>query len=182
LVSNKKANSKQYVLYTDSDVGFSEENPITSNKKQKPAPSSNTFENEERVGLVLPYHQPNTSINQVATGERRKRKLKIEKLGCALCTSISCRIIQEEIATLQDQLAYEKAYSRDIGHLNLQNASLKKENRSLAHENSTILAEVVEEKQQIQKEVLAALAYDQAHSSSRTFVSRLEDRTKQAMT
>jgi hypothetical protein len=50
-------------------VGLSEENPITSNnkKKQKTAPS-NASENEEWVSLVLPYHQPNASINQVDTG------------------------------------------------------------------------------------------------------------------
>jgi hypothetical protein len=51
-------------------------------------------------------------------------------------------------------------------------ASLKKENNSFAQENSTVFAKVMEQKQQIQKEVLA-LASSQAHSSSHTFVSKV---------
>jgi hypothetical protein len=62
--------------------------------------------------------------------------------------------------------------------LELQNASLKEENRSLAQANSTLLAKVVEEKRQIQKQVLA-LASSQALASSSTFVSILEECTKQ---
>jgi hypothetical protein len=54
---------------------------------------------------------------------------------------------QEEITALQVQLASENENSCDRGHyLDLQNASLKKENRSLALENSFILAKVIEEK------------------------------------
>jgi hypothetical protein len=57
LVSKKKENSKQPVL----NMGFSSENPITSTKKQKTAPSDTT-ENKERVGLVLPI--PTKYVNQ----------------------------------------------------------------------------------------------------------------------
>jgi hypothetical protein len=155
------------ILDTVSGVGFSEENPITSNKKQKPAPS-NASENEEWVGLVLPCHQPNPSINQVATGVT---PADIESLETKLHTSYEYQLLhyQEEIATLQDQLASDKANYHDRGHLDLQKASLKKENYSLAKENSTILAKVVKEKQQDQKEVLA-LASNQARSSSHTFL------------
>jgi hypothetical protein len=52
----KKENSKQPIIDTCSNVVTSEENPLTSSitKKQKPA-SSNAIENEEPVGLVIPY-------------------------------------------------------------------------------------------------------------------------------
>jgi hypothetical protein len=50
-------------LDTVLDVGLSEENPITSNKKKKRAPSVASAIKER----VLPYRQPNVSINQVAT-------------------------------------------------------------------------------------------------------------------
>jgi hypothetical protein len=57
---------------------------------------------------------------------------------------------QEEIAALQVQLASEKGCSSNRGHLELQNASLKKENTYLAQENSTLFVKVILEKQQIQ--------------------------------
>jgi hypothetical protein len=78
-------------------------------------------------------------------------------------------------------LASEKAYSSDRGHLELQNALLQEENRSFAQENYTLLAEIVQEKQQICKQVLA-LASSQAHSASCMFASKLEECTKQEMT
>jgi hypothetical protein len=49
--------------------------------------------------------------------------------------------------TLQVQLASEKGFSSDRSHLALQNASLQEENLSLCQENSTLLAEVLQEKQ-----------------------------------
>jgi hypothetical protein len=131
------------------DVGLCEENPITSSnkKKHKPVPS-NASVNEERI---LPYHQPNTSINQVAT--HGATQADIRNLETELLTSHEYWLLQyqEEIATLQIQLASEKVYSSDRGHLELRNASLQEENRSLSQENSTLLAEVIEEKQQIRK-------------------------------
>jgi hypothetical protein len=87
--SNKKENSKQPILDTVLDVGLSEENPITSNKKkQKPAPSD-ASENEERVGLVLPFHQPNASTNQVATGVMQ---VDIDNLETKLCALYQYRL------------------------------------------------------------------------------------------
>jgi hypothetical protein len=64
--------------------------------------------------------------------------------------------------------------------LEVQKASLEEENPSLAEENYTLLAKVVEEKQQIWKQV-SALASSQAGLSSHTFVSKLEHCTKQEM-
>ncbi len=156
-------------------MGLSEENPITSNKKKKRAPSVASAI-EERV---LPYHQPNAPINQVATGVTQA---DIDTLETKLLASYEYRLSQykEEIATRQVQLASEKAYSSDRGQLELQNASLLKENRSLAQANYTLLAEVLEEKRRIRKQVLA-LASSQTCASSSTFVSNLEDCTKQQM-
>jgi hypothetical protein len=87
----------------------------------------------------------------------------------------------EEIATLQVQLAGAKANSHDTRHLDLQNTSLEKENSSLLEENYRILAKVIKEKQQLQKEVLA-LDAKQVHSSCCTFVSKLEDCKKEEIT
>jgi hypothetical protein len=128
---------------------------------------------------VLPYHQPNAPINQVATGVTQA---DIDNLETKSLASYEYRLSQykEEIATLQVQLASEKAYSSDRGELELQNASLLEENRSLAQENYTLLAEVLEEKRRIRKQVLA-LSSSQARASSSTFVSNLEDCTKQQM-
>jgi hypothetical protein len=78
-------------------------------------------------------------------------------------------------------LASEKAFSSDRGHLALQNASLQEENLSLCQEYYALLAEVFQEKQQICKQVLA-LATRWACYTSCTFVSKLEDCTKQEMT
>jgi hypothetical protein len=86
------------------DVGLSEEDPITSNKKkQKPAPSD-ASENKERVGVVLPYHQPDASSNQVATGVMQA---DIENLKTNLRSLYEYKLsqYQEESVTLQDQLA-----------------------------------------------------------------------------
>jgi hypothetical protein len=132
------------------DVGLSEENPITSNKKEKLAPSVASANGER----VLPYHQPNAPINQVATGVTQAH---INNLETSLLASYEYRLSQykEEIATLQVQLASEKAYSSDRGKLELQNASLLEENHYLAQANYTLLAEVVEEKRRIRKQVLA---------------------------
>jgi hypothetical protein len=136
--SNKKLNFKRPTLDTVWDVGLSEENPITSNKKkQKPAPSNASVVNKERV---LPYHHPNASINQVATGVTQADIKNLETKLLALYEYWLSQY-QEEIGTLQVQLASEKAYSSDRGHLELQNASLQEENRSLAQENYTLLAE-----------------------------------------
>jgi hypothetical protein len=122
-VSNKKENSKQPILGTALDIGLSEENPITNNKKkQKPAPSD-ASENEEQVGLVLPYHHPNASINQVATGVMQADINNLETDLRALYEYWLSQY-QEEIATLQVQLASAKAYSSNRGHLDLQNPSL----------------------------------------------------------
>jgi hypothetical protein len=174
--ANPKQNSQlPSTLDTVLDVGLSEENPITSNKKKKRAPSDASAIKER----VLPYHQPNTPINQVATGVTQA---DIDNLETKLLASYEYRLSQykEEIATLQVQLASEKAYSSDRGKLELQNASLLEENRSLAQANSTLLAEVLEEKRRIRKQVLA-LASSQTRASSSTFVSNLEDCTKQQM-
>jgi hypothetical protein len=67
----------------------------------------------------------------------------INKLEAKLHTSYNTRLLQhlEEIATLQVQLASEKAFSSDRGHLALQNASVPAENLSLCQEFSTSLAE-----------------------------------------
>jgi hypothetical protein len=100
----------------------------------------------------------------------------------------------QENSKLQDLLAVEKANSRDIGHLQQENAALKRENRglvsenasvaaknaSVAAENTSVLAEVMEERQRIRKQVLA-LDVKKARSSSRSFVESLEDCTKEAM-
>jgi hypothetical protein len=61
------------------------------------------------------------------------------------------------MGTLKVQLAAAKANSRDASHLDLQGASLKKENSFLVEKNYWTLAKVIEEKQQIRKEVLALL-------------------------
>jgi hypothetical protein len=63
----------------------------------------------------------------------------IDNLEMKLLVSYEYRLSQykEEIATLQVQLASEKAYSSDRGELELQN--------SLAQANSTLLAGVIEE-------------------------------------
>jgi hypothetical protein len=53
----------------------------------------------------------------------------------------------EAIASLQVQLASEKAFSSNRGQLALRNASPLEENHSLCQENYTLLAEVLEEKQ-----------------------------------
>jgi hypothetical protein len=119
--ANPKQNSKRpSTLDTVLDVGLSEENPITSNKKKKHAPSVASAKEEQRV---LPYHQPNAPINQVATGVTQA---DINNLETKLLASYEYRLSQykEEIATLQVQLATEKAYSSDRGELELQNASL----------------------------------------------------------
>ena len=75
----------------------------------------------------------------------------IDNLELKLLASYEYRLSQykEEIATLQVQLASEKAYSSDRGELELPNASLLEENRSLVQTNSTLLAEVLEEKRPI---------------------------------
>ncbi len=171
----KQISQRPSTLDTVLDVGLSEENPITSNKKKKRAPSVASAIKES----VLPYHQPNAPINQVATGVTQA---DIDNLELKLLASYEYRLSQykEEIATLQVQLASEKAYSSDRGELELQNASLLEENRSLAQTHSTLLAEVLEEKRRIRKQVLA-LASSQARASSSTFVSNLEDCTKQQM-
>jgi hypothetical protein len=106
----------------------------------------------------------------------------IDNLETKLLASYKYRLSQykEEIATLQVQLAPEKAYSSDRGKLELQDASLLEENRSLAQANYMLLAKVVEEKRRIRKQVLA-LASSQVRASSSTFVSNLEDCTKQHM-
>jgi hypothetical protein len=78
-VSNKKENSKRPILDTVLDVGFSEGNPISSTKKQKAAPSDASTD-EEGVGLVLPYHQPNVSINQLAPSIIGMMQADIKKL------------------------------------------------------------------------------------------------------
>ena len=175
---NPTQNSKQpATLDTVLDVGLSEENPITSNKnnKKKLAPSDASV-NEERV---LPYHQPNAPINQVGTGATQAL---LDNLETKLLASYEHRLshYKEEIATLQVQLASEKAFSSDRGQLEPQNASLLKENASLSQENTTLLAEVMEERRRIRKQVVA-LAASQARASSSTFLSNLEDCTKQQM-
>jgi hypothetical protein len=174
--ANPKQNFKQPTLDTVLDVGLSEENPITSNKKKKLAPSVASA-NEERV---LPYHQPNAPIIQVATGVTQAG---IDNLETKLLASYEYWLLQykEEIATLQVQFASEKAYSSDRGQLELQNASLLKENRSLAQANYTLLAEVLEEKRRIRKQVLALASSQARASSSTTSVSNLEDCTEQQM-
>jgi hypothetical protein len=65
-VSNKKESSNQPILNTFLDVKFSDENRITSTKKQKPGPRDASESEGWAAGLVLPYHQPSTPINQVA--------------------------------------------------------------------------------------------------------------------
>jgi hypothetical protein len=141
------------VLDTALDLGLSEENPITSNKKKKLAPSVSIASAIKEC--VLPYHQPNAPINQVGTGVTQA---DIDNLETKLLASYEYRLSQykEEIATLQVKLASEKAYSSDRGKLELQNASLLKENRSLAQTNCTLLAEDVEEKRQIRKTSVGA--------------------------
>ena len=178
--SGSKQNAKRPNLNTVSDVGFSAENPISTTKKQKPAPS--VADDEERVGL------PDAAINQIApVNTTGVMQAGIDKLEAKLRASYEARLsqYQQQIATLQVQLASQKAFSSDKGHVELQNASLREknaslreENRSLSQENSTLLAEVVEEKRRIRTQVLA-LASSQARASSSTFVSKLEDCTKQ---
>jgi hypothetical protein len=75
----------------------------------------------------------------------------IDNLETKLLASYEYRLLQykEEIATLQVQLASEKAYSSDRGKLELQDASLLEENRALAQANYMLLAEAVEEKRRI---------------------------------
>jgi hypothetical protein len=173
---NPLQNSKRpTTLNTVLDVGLSSENPITSNKRKKVAPSD-VSANEERVP---PYRLPTAPINQVATGVTQA---DIDKLETKLLASYEYRLSQyiQEIATLQVQLASEKAYSSARGQLELQNASLQKENRSLSAANTTLLAEVMEERRRIRKQVLA-LASSKARASSSTFVSNLEDCTMQHM-
>jgi hypothetical protein len=136
----------------------SEENPITSNKKKKLAPSV-ALANEERV---LPYHQPNAPINQVATGVTQA---VLDNLETKLLPSYEYWLLQykEEIATLQVQLASEKAFSSDRGEVELQIDSLLEDNHSLAQANYMLLAS------------------SQACASSSTSVSNLEDCMKQQM-
>jgi hypothetical protein len=120
--------------------------PITASnkkkKKQKLAPSAASV-NKERV---LPFPQPDAPINLVAT---EVTQADIKNLETKLLALYEYRLSQykEEIMTLQVQLASE-AYSSDRGHLELQNASLKEENCSIAQENSTLLAKVVEQNHQ----------------------------------
>jgi hypothetical protein len=173
-VANPKQNSKRPTLDTVLDVGHSEENPITRKNKKKKLASSVASAKEERV---LPYRQLNAPINQVGTGVTQA---DIDNLETKLLASYEYRLSQykEEIRTLQVQLASKKAYSSDRRQLELQNASLLKENCSLPQANYTLLAKVVEEKRQIRKQVLA-LASSQTRASSSTFVSNLEDCTKQ---
>jgi hypothetical protein len=65
--SGNKQNSKRPTLDTVLDVGLSEENPKTNNKKRKQNPEpSGASVNEEQF---LPYHQLNATINQVAKVE-----------------------------------------------------------------------------------------------------------------
>jgi hypothetical protein len=55
----KQISQRPSTLDTVLDVGLSEDNPITSNKKKKRAPSVSSAIKER----VLPYHQPNAPIN-----------------------------------------------------------------------------------------------------------------------
>jgi hypothetical protein len=82
------------------DLGLPEENPLTSHTKKKLAPSVPLAIKER----VLPYHQLNAPINQVATGVTQA---DIDKLEKKLLDSYEYRLLQykEEIATLQVQLA-----------------------------------------------------------------------------
>jgi hypothetical protein len=96
-------------------------------------------------------------------------------------TSVGCCNIKKKLRHFKSSWPPKQLYSSDIGELELQNASLLEENRSLAQANSTLLlAEVLEEKRRIRKQVLA-LASSQVLASSSTFVSNLEDCTKQQM-
>jgi hypothetical protein len=171
-----KQNSRRPNLDTVSDVGFSQENPISISKKQKPAPSV-AAKVKEHVGIL------EVAINQVTSFKPGVMQADIDKLETKLRISYNTRPSQylEEIVTLQVQLASEKEFSSDRGSLALQNASLQEENFSLCQENSTLLAEVLQEKQRICKQVLA-LATSQARSTSCTFASKLEDCMKQEMT
>jgi hypothetical protein len=179
----KKPTYKRPKLDTVSDVGFSQENPIYISRKQKSAPS---------VAVVVKEHAgvpEAVTINQAASDKPGVMQAEINQLEAKLCLSYDARLSQylEEIASLQVQLASEKTFSSDRGQLALrnaslfeENASLLEENLSLRQENSTLLAEVLEEKQQIRKQVLE-LATSRARSTSLTSASKLEDYTKQEM-
>ena len=179
----KKPTYKRPKLDTVSDVGFSQENPISISRKQKSAPSVAVVV-EERAGVPEA-----ATINQAASDKPAVMQAEIDQLEAKLRLSYDARLSQylEEIASLQVQLASEKAFSSDRGQLALRNASLLEENASLLEdnlslrqENSTLLAEVLEEKQRIRKQVLE-LATSRARSTSLTFASKLEDCTKQEM-
>jgi hypothetical protein len=86
--ANPKQNSKRpSTLDTALDVGLSEENPITSNKKKERAPSVASAIKER----VLPYHQPNVPINQVAIGVTQA---DIDNLETKLLASYEYRLSQ----------------------------------------------------------------------------------------
>jgi hypothetical protein len=97
-----------------------------------------------------------------------------------------------EKSTLESNLALADGSTFDTKlrsqHILDKNAALMKEikslqeaNSSLVEANTSALAEVVQEKQRIRKQVLA-LDAKQARTSNRTYVQSLEDCTKDHMT
>ena len=180
--TSSKKRSKQITVQVEENNVSS----IPNRKKQKLAPSSDTVTPPALLPTAATPPATHEVIKKLEAKLLAKYKNDLaehlrEKAKVLATYALSKTKMEAKLALAEERrnLAEGRTQNtlRENAALKSENLSLVKKNAMVQADNTTVLREVLEEKQRIRKEVLA-LDAKMAHSGSLSYVQSLEDCTK----